>query len=184
MSDPQCRALVDAIDRLIDSPAPPGAQALAQALRVRHGDTVAAVLFYGSNFRRGDDSEGLLDLYVVVDDAHQGILDIVRGVDLLASTLRQLLLQHALGLSRPTYMHVPLAVDESDRKLSKSTDAPGLAGAAPGAQLTAALAFLRQGPPAGLRRATAAEVLQWGRAHWRPERFAGELARKTQEATE
>lgn len=123
-------------------------------------------------------------LAVVVDDAHQGILDIVRGVDLLASTLRQLLLQHALGLSRPTYMHVPLAVDESGRKLSKSTDAPGLAGAAPGAQLTAALAFLRQGPPAGLRRATAAEVLQWGRAHWRPERFAGELARKTQEATE
>lgn len=73
MSDPQCRALVDAIDRLIDSPAPPGAQALAQALRVRHGDTVAAVLFYGSNFRRGDDSEGLLDLYVVVDDAHAAL---------------------------------------------------------------------------------------------------------------
>lgn len=123
-------------------------------------------------------------LAVVVDDADQGILDIVRGVDLLASTLRQLLVQQALGLSRPTYMHVPLAVDESGRKLSKSTDAPGLAGATPGAQLTAALAFLGQGPPAGLRRATAAEVLQWGQAHWRPERFAGELRRKTQEGTE
>lgn len=123
-------------------------------------------------------------LAVVLDDADQGILDIVRGVDLLASTLRQLLLQQALGLSRPAYMHVPLAVDESGRKLSKSTDAPGLAGMAPGAQLTAALEFLRQGPPAGLRRATAAEVLQWGQAHWRPERFAGELRRKTQEGTE
>lgn len=67
------QALVAAIDRLIDAPAPPGAQALAQALRARHGDTVAAVLFYGSNFRRADDREGLLDLYVLVDDARAAL---------------------------------------------------------------------------------------------------------------
>ena len=66
-------ALRDAIDRLIDAPAPPGAQALAQSLRARHGDTVAAVLFYGSNFRRGDDREGLLDLYVLVDDCRAAL---------------------------------------------------------------------------------------------------------------
>ncbi len=117
-------------------------------------------------------------LAVVVDDAHQGILDIVRGVDLLESTPRQILLQEALGLSRPAYMHVPLAVDERGRKLSKSADAPVLAEAAPGAQLTAVLDFLGQEPPAGLRRATAAEVLQWGQAHWGPERFAGVMRRK------
>lgn len=69
MSDFSRQALIDAIDGLIDRPAPPGAQALAQALRARHGETVAAVLFYGSNFRRADDREGLLDLYVLVDDA-------------------------------------------------------------------------------------------------------------------
>lgn len=66
-------ALGDAIDRLIDAPAPSGAQALAQALRARHGDTVAAVLFYGSNFRRADDREGLLDLYVLVDDCRAAL---------------------------------------------------------------------------------------------------------------
>lgn len=66
-------ALRNAIDRLIDAPAPPGAQALAQALRARHGASVAAVLFYGSNFRRADDREGLLDLYVLVDDCRAAL---------------------------------------------------------------------------------------------------------------
>ena len=66
-------ALVGAVDRLLDAPAPPGALALAQALRVRYGQTVAAVLFYGSNFRRADDREGLLDLYVLVDDARAAL---------------------------------------------------------------------------------------------------------------
>ncbi len=47
MSTPADEALVSVIDRLVDAAAPPGAQALAQALRARHGDTVAAVLFYG-----------------------------------------------------------------------------------------------------------------------------------------
>lgn len=73
MSGPANDALRDAVDRLIDAPAPPGAQALAQALRARHGDTVAAVLFYGSNFRRADDREGLLDLYVLVDDCRAAL---------------------------------------------------------------------------------------------------------------
>jgi hypothetical protein len=73
MSHADRRALEDAVERLLGAPAPPGAQALTQALRGRHGDTVAAVLFYGSNFRRGDDSEGLLDLYVLVDDARAAL---------------------------------------------------------------------------------------------------------------
>ena len=73
VSNTDRRALEDAVDRLLDAPAPAGALALAQALRERHGETVAAVLFYGSNFRRGDDSEGLLDLYVLVDDARAAL---------------------------------------------------------------------------------------------------------------
>lgn len=73
MSDPLRLALTDAIDRLIDTTAPAGARALAEALRIRYGDAVAAVLFYGSNFRRGDDNEGLLDLYVLVDDARAAL---------------------------------------------------------------------------------------------------------------
>jgi len=121
-------------------------------------------------------------LAVVVDDAAQGILDIVRGMDLLTSTPRQILLQEALGYVRPSYMHVPLAVDESGRKLSKSADAPAAALAGPGVQLAAALEFLGQRPPADLCRAGAAEVLQWGVSNWQPRGFAGVTRRSVPDA--
>jgi glutamyl-Q tRNA(Asp) synthetase len=112
-------------------------------------------------------------LAVVVDDAEQGITDVVRGNDLLSSTARQILLQEALGLPRPAYMHLPLAVDDKGLKLSKTDDAPALSRSAPAMQVVAALEFLRQAPPGGLECAPLAEVWQWALAHWRPERFAG-----------
>ena len=59
-------------------------------------------------------------LAVVIDDADQGMTDIVRGADLLDSTPRQLLLQDALGLPRPRYLHLPLVLGDDGRKLSKS----------------------------------------------------------------
>ena len=65
-------------------------------------------------------------LAVVVDDAAQGMTDIVRGADLLDSTPRQILLQQALGLPVPRYLHLPLVTDASGQKLSKSSDAPAL----------------------------------------------------------
>jgi glutamyl-Q tRNA(Asp) synthetase len=64
-------------------------------------------------------------LAVVLDDAWQGINRVIRGADLLSSTPRQCYLQSLLELPRPRYAHLPLAVDETGRKLSKQyRDAP------------------------------------------------------------
>jgi glutamyl-Q tRNA(Asp) synthetase len=105
-------------------------------------------------------------LAVVVDDAAQGITDVVRGADLLDSTPRQLFLQRLLGLPAPRYLHLPVAVTARGEKLSKQTGAAPIGAARPGAALTAALRFLGHSPPAELERAPGRTVLAWAAAHW------------------
>src|SRR5262249_25239098 len=58
-------------------------------------------------------------LAVVVDDAEQGVTEVVRGDDLVTSTPRQLLLYRALGLRPPAFAHVPLVVGPDGRRLAK-----------------------------------------------------------------
>lgn len=65
-------------------------------------------------------------LAVVVDDAAQGVTDVVRGADLLDNTPRQILLQRALGLPTPRYLHVPVVTSQAGEKLSKQTGARAL----------------------------------------------------------
>ncbi|WP_304351142.1 tRNA glutamyl-Q(34) synthetase GluQRS [Comamonas testosteroni] len=65
-------------------------------------------------------------LAVVVDDAEQGITDVVRGEDLADNTPRQLMLQRALGLTQPRYLHTPLVCMENGEKLSKQHGAPAV----------------------------------------------------------
>ena len=65
-------------------------------------------------------------LAVVVDDAAQGVTHIVRGADLADNTARQIVLQHALGLPTPTYMHTPLVLGANGEKLSKQNGAEAL----------------------------------------------------------
>ena len=65
-------------------------------------------------------------LAVVVDDADQGITHVVRGEDLHDNTARQILLQKALGLPTPIYMHTPLVMGENGEKLSKQNGALAL----------------------------------------------------------
>jgi len=62
-------------------------------------------------------------LAVVVDDADQGVTDVVRGADLLDSTPRQIFLQRLLGAPTPRYLHVPVVRNENGEKLSKQTGA-------------------------------------------------------------
>ena len=65
-------------------------------------------------------------LAVVVDDAAQGITHVVRGQDLADNTARQILLQQALGLPTPRYMHTPLVLGPNGEKLSKQNGAEAL----------------------------------------------------------
>ncbi|MDH4288613.1 MAG: tRNA glutamyl-Q(34) synthetase GluQRS [Aquincola sp.] len=65
-------------------------------------------------------------LAVVVDDADQGVTDVVRGEDLADNTARQIHLQRALGVATPRYLHTPLVRDARGEKLSKSNGAPSL----------------------------------------------------------
>ena len=83
-------------------------------------------------------------LAVVVDDADQGITDVVRGADLLQSTPRQVLLQHALGLSTPRYLHFPVATDAAGDKLSKQSLAGPVDATRAPELIAAALRFLGQ----------------------------------------
>lgn len=66
-------------------------------------------------------------LAVVVDDAEQGVTDIVRGADLIDSTPRQIYLQQLLGVPTPRYLHVPVVRNAEGEKLSKQTGALALA---------------------------------------------------------
>jgi len=100
-------------------------------------------------------------LAVVVDDAAQGVTQVVRGADLLDSTPRQILLQRALGLPTPAYAHLPLVLDADGRKLSKSLASLPLDADEPLPALRAAWRLLGQDPrvlsaagtPAALLRA-------------------------------
>jgi glutamyl-Q tRNA(Asp) synthetase len=112
-------------------------------------------------------------LAVVVDDALQGVTDVVRGADLLESTGWQILLQEALGLPQPRYAHLPLITEPGGAKLAKSRRSVALQSARAGAQLHEILRLLNQRPPPSLTDAPALEVLAWAIAHWNPTAFHG-----------
>jgi len=105
-------------------------------------------------------------LATVVDDAEAGVTDVVRGVDLIHSTPRQIALQRALDLSTPRYAHLPVVVDVHGQKLSKQSRACAIDGFAPAQVLTDALSCLGMAPPPDLAGAPAGEVWQWARSNW------------------
>ncbi len=99
-------------------------------------------------------------LAVVVDDAEAGVNEVVRGLDLLGSTPRQVYLHACLDLPVPHYVHLPLALDAGGEKISKRhLSGPTAWG---GGDLWRALRFLGQEIPEELRSAPAPEVLCWG----------------------
>jgi glutamyl-Q tRNA(Asp) synthetase len=94
-------------------------------------------------------------LAVVVDDAEQGVTDVVRGADLLDSTARQIHLQRLLGYPTPRYLHVPVAVNAAGEKLSKQTGAEPLDLGRREELIRQGLQFLGQGATCDLDEAVA-----------------------------
>jgi glutamyl-Q tRNA(Asp) synthetase len=106
-------------------------------------------------------------LAVVVDDALQGITDVVRGADLLESTGWQIALQRTLKLPTPRYAHLPLLLERTGGKLSKSRRSMALDVGRAGAEMLQVLRLLGLTPPAELACATPATLLEWATGHWR-----------------
>jgi glutamyl-Q tRNA(Asp) synthetase len=90
------------------------------------GLVTAAPQMWGDVVLARKDSPASYHLAAVVDDALQGVTDIVRGQDLFWSTSIHRLLQALLGLPEPSYHHHKLILDESGQKLAKSTNATGV----------------------------------------------------------
>ena len=112
------------------------------------------------------DGQYAYQLAVVVDDALQGVNAVVRGVDLLDSTPRQMWLQECLGVPTPTYAHLPVAVNAVGEKLSKQTRAPAVDPRQGSRVLAEVMRFLGFDVPAGLRQAPLPEFWVWAQAAW------------------
>lgn len=153
------------------------------ATRFRVEDVVVSVedrLQGRCDFRLGERGDVIIrrrdgafayQLAVVVDDALQGVTDVVRGADLLDSTPWQVALQQAMKLPTPSYAHLPLVTEPSGEKLAKSKRSVPLDPASAGRQLYQALRLLQQDPPAALESEPAAVVLEWACANWGPHRL-------------
>jgi glutamyl-Q tRNA(Asp) synthetase len=101
-------------------------------------------------------------LAVVLDDAAQGITDVVRGEDLADNTARQILLQRALGLPTPRYLHTSLVLGDNGEKLSKQNGAQAINADAPLVTLNAAAQALGLAPcSSAVPQALLAWTTQW-----------------------
>jgi len=105
-------------------------------------------------------------LACALDDADDGITHVLRGADLLDSTLRQRWLLECLGRPAPEYAHLPVVSDGRNLKLSKSTGSEALDPTRASQLLTAALHCLGLQPPSDLQDERPAVLLAWGTAHY------------------
>jgi glutamyl-Q tRNA(Asp) synthetase len=106
-------------------------------------------------------------LAVAVDDLDQGITRIVRGIDLMDSSFKQIYIMQLMGNAPPVYAHIPVITDPQGIKLSKQTHAPALDCSIPGQNLGHALAALGHQAPAELYPADPSSILEWAIDAWR-----------------
>ena len=112
--------------------------------------------------------DGLIayQLATAIDDLDEGYTHVIRGADLLESSLRQMMLHQTLGRLSPEYGHLPIVTDQSGNKLSKQTGAQEIDTDTPNANLRRALVFLGQPtPPQNVDRVE--DILQLATVNWR-----------------
>ena len=112
--------------------------------------------------------DGLIayQLATAIDDLDEGYTHVIRGADLLESSLRQMMLHQTLGRLSPEYGHLPIVTDQSGNKLSKQTGAQAIDSDTPNANLRRALAFLGQPtPPKDVD--CVEDILQLATVNWR-----------------
>jgi len=140
---------------------------------IRFDDAIQGRLEHDLERQIGDfvvyraDSIYAYQLAVSVDDAEQGVTDVVRGADLFDSTPRQIYLQQLLRLATPRYAHLPVALNAQGEKLSKQTHAKPVKAADAAGLVVSVLRFLGQKPPVELETSTLDPVWQWARTNWR-----------------
>lgn len=148
----------------------PGAITLTDELQGRSETDLAATTGDYVVVRR--DQLPAYHLAVVVDDAAQGVTDVVRGVDLLESTPIHCHLQRALKLPTPRYCHLPVLVNAQGQKLSKQTGAGAVTAHEPGVA-TDVLRLLGLGVPNELARERPRVLWQWAVERWDPAHLRG-----------
>lgn len=159
------------------------------AIRVRTGDSEIAFLdgLQGRIVQRLESESGdfvirrrdgliAYHLAVVVDDEIQGVTEIVRGIDLMDSTPRQIWLQRLLRYRSPNYLHIPVITHADGDKLSKLTGAPGIPIDNVEKTLIAALAALRQEPPDEILEMPLSDIWNWAQNHWQIGKLTGRTA--------
>lgn len=112
-------------------------------------------------------------LAVVVDDHWQGVDTIVRGTDLLSSTLVHVHLRRLLGLPEPRYFHIPVLSDPRGVKLSKQTGATPVGPLYSAAIAVRVLELMGLEVPDMIRGAPSSELWAWAGFHWRIEELIG-----------
>lgn len=126
---------------------------------------------FGDFVLRRADGFFAYQLAVVVDDADQGISEVVRGADLIESTPRQIHLQRLLNLPTPEYLHLPVVLNARGEKLSKQTFAAPLDVACPLPTLLRVMWFLGQEVSPELADGSIEGFWRWAVAHWDVERI-------------
>lgn len=112
-------------------------------------------------------------LATVVDDEQLGITEVLRGIDLIGSTPRQLYLLQQLNYNTPAFAHIPILTNSEGVKLSKKCLAEPVGTESPTKSLLVCLKLLGQNPPSELSKATKTELLEWAIENWDPLKLSG-----------